>query len=184
MLEELTITNFAIVDRLTVRFDPGFNVLTGETGAGKSIIIDAVGAVLGGRVNAEMVRSGTEMARVEGIFTLDEDESPIADLLREYDVLDEGEAAIILRREINASGRSTARINGRAVPIAVLNRIGELLVDIHGQSEHLSLFRVDEHVELLDRYAGNGPLRAQVAALVSDLRRVRRERDSFQAAQA
>src|ERR671938_224973 len=138
MLEELSITNFAIIDRLAVRFGPGFNVLTGETGAGKSIIIDAVGAVLGGRVSAEMVRSGATMARVEAIFTLDEENGPI----------------------------------------------GELLRDIHGQSEHLSLFRVDEHLELLDRYAGNGPLRAELAALVGELRRLRRERDELQAAQA
>ncbi len=184
MLEELTITNFAIIDRLTVRFDPGFNVLTGETGAGKSIIIDAVGAVLGGRVSAEMVRSGTDLARVEGIFTLDDENDPVVDLLREHELLDDGEGAVILRREINVNGRSTARVNGRAVPVALLGRLGELLVDIHGQSEHLSLFRVDEHLELLDRYAGLTSRRAQLAALVEDLRRVRRERDGLLAAQA
>ncbi len=186
MLEELTITNFAIIDRLDVRFDPGFNVLTGETGAGKSIIIDAVGAVLGGRVSAEMVRTGASTARVEGVFTLDGDAGPMHDLLREHDLLDEddADAALILRREINANGRSTARVNGRAVPIGVLGRVGDLLVDIHGQSEHLSLFRVDEHVELLDRYAASAPLRAEVAALVGELRRVRRERDALRAAQA
>ena len=184
MLEELTITNFAIIDRLAVRFDPGFNVLTGETGAGKSIIIDAVGAVLGERVSAEMVRGGAQTARVEGIFTLDDETGPLYDLLCEHELLDDGDAAVILRREIGANGRSTARVNGRAVPIAVLNRIGQLLVDIHGQSEHLSLFRVDEHLDLLDRYAGSGAPRAELAALVGDLRRVRRERDELQEAQA
>ncbi len=186
MLEELTITNFAIIDRLDVRFDPGFNVLTGETGAGKSIIIDAVGAVLGGRVSAEMVRTGAQSARVEGVFTLDGDAGPMHDLLREHDLFDEDDAdgALILRREINANGRSSARVNGRAVPVGVLGRVGDLLVDIHGQSEHLSLFRVDEHVELLDRYAASAPLRAEVAALVGELRRVRRERDALRAAQA
>ncbi len=184
MLEELTITNFAIIDRLAVRFDPGFNVLTGETGAGKSIIIDAVGAVLGERVSAEMVRSGAQVARIEGIFTLDEEAGPLYDLLCEHELLDEGDAAVILRREIAANGRSTARVNGRAVPISVLNRIGQLLVDIHGQSEHLSLFRVDEHLDLLDRYAGSGAQRAELAALVGDLRRVRRERDELREAQA
>ena len=89
MLEELSITNFAIIDRLAVRFAPGFNVLTGETGAGKSIIIDAVGAVLGGRVSAEMVRSGADMARVEAIITLEEEDGPIGALLRDHAVLDE-----------------------------------------------------------------------------------------------
>jgi len=188
MLEELSITNLAIIDRLDVRFNPGFNVLTGETGAGKSIIIDAVGAVLGGRVSADMVRSGAPAARVEGIFTLDDDgegdDLALRDLLREHDLCDEDDGALILRREINANGRSTARINGRAVPVSLLNRIGELLVDIHGQSEHLSLFRVDEHVELLDRYAANSALRAELAALVGETRRVERERKALREAQA
>lgn len=183
MLEELTITNFAIIDRLDVRFTHGFNVLTGETGAGKSIIIDAVGAVLGGRVSAEMVRTGAPSARIEGVFTLDDD-GPVTAVLRENDLLDDDDGAVILRREINANGRSTARINGRAVPVSILGRVGALLVDIHGQSEHLSLFRVEEHVEWLDRYAENGSLRAQVAALVGEVRRVRREREALRAAQA
>jgi len=184
MLEELSISNLAIIDRLDVRFDPGFNVLTGETGAGKSIIIDAVGTVLGGRVSAEMVRSGASAARVEGIFTLDAEDPALCDLLREHDLLDEDDGALILRREINANGRSTARVNGRAVPVWLLGRIGELLVDIHGQSEHLSLFRVDEHMELLDRYAENAPLRAELAALVAETRRVERERKALREAQA
>src|SRR5579875_3916523 len=118
MLEELSITNLAIIDRLDVRFNPGFNVLTGETGAGKSIIIDAVGAVLGGRVGGDMVRSGAQVARVEGVFTLDDDNPTLYDLLREHDLLDEDEGALILRREINANGRTTARVNGRAVPVS------------------------------------------------------------------
>src|SRR5436853_1066927 len=104
MLEELNITNFAIIDRLAVRFAPGFNVLTGETGAGKSIIIDAVGVVLGGRVSAEMVRSGADMARVEAICTLEDEDGPIDALLREHDVLDDDDGALILRREIGANG--------------------------------------------------------------------------------
>jgi DNA repair protein RecN (Recombination protein N) len=184
MLEELSITNLAIIDRLDVRFNPGFNVLTGETGAGKSIIIDAVGAVLGGRVSSEMVRSGASSARVEGIFTLDGEDTAIGDLLREHDLLDEDDGALILRREINANGRSTARVNGRAVPVALLGRIGERLVDIHGQSEHLSLFRTDEHMELLDRYAENAPPRAELAGLVAEVRRVERERKALREAQA
>src|SRR5437763_14575815 len=110
MLEELSITNFAIIDRLAVRFAPGFNVLTGETGAGKSIIIDAVGAVLGGRVSAEMVRSGADMARVEAIITHEEEDGPIRALLRDHAVLDEDDGALLVRLEIGANGLSTARI--------------------------------------------------------------------------
>src|SRR5579885_3735803 len=109
MLLELSIKDFAIIDHLHLRLNRLFNVLTGETGAGKSIIIDAVGAVLGGRVSAEMVRSGTDLARVEGIFTLDDENDPVVDLLREHELLDDGEGAVILRREINVNGRSTAR---------------------------------------------------------------------------
>src|ERR1700730_18547274 len=117
MLEELSISDFAIIDNLTVRFEPGFNVLTGETGAGKSIIIDAVGAVLGGRISGDMVRTGSRGARVEAIFSLDQPDlaSAVAEALVGYELLDETDAALILTREINPTGRSTARINGRAV---------------------------------------------------------------------
>jgi DNA repair protein RecN (Recombination protein N) len=177
MIEELTIRDFAIIDRLTVHFGSGFNVLTGETGAGKSIIVDAVGALLGGRVSADTVRTGATAARVEGIFTVDPEllaADAFAALLDEYGLRD-GEAAdeaLILTREINASGRTTARVNGRAVPVSVLAQIGGALVDIHGQSEHLSLLRVAQHVELLDRFSGTLGLRDQVAALVGELRTV------------
>src|SRR5579871_2011922 len=140
MLEELNISDFAIIDRLNVRLEPGFNVLTGETGAGKSIIIDAVSAVIGGRISSEVVRTGSKAARVEAIFSLESAElsAAVARTLEGYDLLDEDEGNLILAREISAAGRSTARINGRAVPVSVLADLGELLVDIHGQSEHLS----------------------------------------------
>lgn len=181
MLLELTITNFAIIDRLTLSFSPGFNVLTGETGAGKSIVIDAVSALLGSRVGAEYVRGGADQARLEGVFLLSEqheNQKPahlerLRTLLDEYG-LDDGEGTIILSREIGASGRSISRVNGRAVPVAVLQQIGSLLVDIHGQSEHLSLLRVSQHVDLLDDYAGVHDLRAEIGSKVSALRQVRR----------
>jgi len=174
MLQELAITDFAIIDNLVVPFEPGFCVLTGETGAGKSIIIDAVDAVLGGRINGEMVRSGARVARTEAIFTLDEPDvaDAVALALEGYDLLDQADRTLILTREISASGRSTARVNGRAVPIAVLDAIGELLVDIHGQGEHLSLFRPAGHVDLLDRFAGVLDQRRTVAALVRRLRAI------------
>ncbi len=177
MLEELTIRDFAIIDRLTIHFGSGFNVLTGETGAGKSIIIDAVGALLGGRVTADAVRSGAPAARVEGIFTLDPDlltNEALAGVMDEYGLRDNdlSDEALILTREINATGRTTARVNGRAVPVAVLAQIGSALVDIHGQSEHLSLLRVINHIELLDRFSGTLPLRAQVSTLVSELKEI------------
>ena len=178
MLEELNISDFAIIDRLSVRLEPGFNVLTGETGAGKSIIIDAVGAVIGGRTSSEVVRTGTKGARVEAIFSVDDRlAGAIATALEGYDLLEEGEGSLILTREINASGRSTARINGRAVPVSVLADLGALLVDIHGQSEHLSLFKVASHVDLLDRYGALLDRRQALAALVTRLRAVQAEED-------
>jgi DNA repair protein RecN (Recombination protein N) len=178
MLLELTITDFAIIDQLTIRLEPGFTVLTGETGAGKSILIDAVSAVLGGRASADVVRSGCRAARVEAIVSLDAPDlaAAVRDALAEYDLAaDEEEGTLILAREISAAGRSTARVNGRAVPVSVLAALGDLLVDIHGQSEHLSLFKVAGHVDLLDRYGGTFDARQSVAALVRELRALRAE---------
>ncbi len=171
MLQELAITDFAIIDNLVVAFDSGFCVLTGETGAGKSIIIDAVEAVLGGRTNGEMVRTGARTARVEAIFTLDSPDivDAVVLALEGFDLFDQADNTLIMSREISVAGRSTARINARAVPISVLAAVGELLVDIHGQGEHLSLFRVAGHVDLLDRFAGTLEQRSIVAALVHRL---------------
>jgi DNA repair protein RecN (Recombination protein N) len=176
LLSELTITNFAIIDRVQLTLVPGLRVLTGETGAGKSIIIDAVSSLLGGRADAELIRAGTDGARVEGIFvlppTLREELTP---LLQEHGLPDESGGEMILAREMNRSGRNVCRVNGRAVPLSVLAQLGERLVDIHGQSEHLSLLRVKEHLNFLDRYAGLQEQRAAVAEGVRALRRVREE---------
>ncbi|MFN8521510.1 MAG: DNA repair protein RecN [Chloroflexota bacterium] len=176
MLVQLAIRDFAIIDRLTIDWQPGFTVLTGETGAGKSIIIDAVGALLGGRVSPEMVRSGASRAVVDGVFSPRLDQLPGLDsVLAELGIeLDEG--ALILTREIAAAGgRGAARVNARAVPTVVLQRIGEQLIDIHGQSEHLSLLRPREHLELLDQYAQVGALRGSVSGAVVEMRRLERE---------
>ena len=177
MLQELAITDFAIIDNLVVPFDSGFCVLTGETGAGKSIIIDAVDAVLGGRISGEMVRTGARTARMEAIFTVDTPDiaEAVRHALEGFDLLDQDDASLILAREINAAGRSTARVNGRAVPVSVLAAVGELLVDIHGQGEHLSLFKVAGHIDLLDRFAGTIEQRRVVAALVHRLHAIEAE---------
>ena len=176
MLVELNIKNFAIIDELNLRFSASFNVLTGETGAGKSIIIDAVSTFLGGRAESEYIRAGTDESRVEGIFHLDEAmQATILPLLKEDGLEGEDDETLILAREMRRSGRNICRVNGRAVTLGTLERIAQRLVDIHGQSEHLSLLRVREHVNLLDRYAGRWPLRSQVAAKVSALRQVQRE---------
>ena len=175
MLLELTIKDFAIIDSLAVAFGQGFNALTGETGAGKSIIIDALGAVLGARAGAELVRAGRQQARVEGVFALDAAaDGDLAEMLAEQGVEIE-DGTLILSREIHASGRATARINGRTVTTGVLQRVGERLVDIHGQSDHLSLLRPASHIDLLDQYAGVMAERAEFGGLVGDLRRLRAE---------
>ncbi|MBI4674658.1 MAG: DNA repair protein RecN [Chloroflexi bacterium] len=175
MLAEITITNLAIIDALNLKFAPGFNVLTGETGAGKSIILDALGLLLGGRAQSELIRAGADETRVEGIFMLD----AAARELLAHDLEENGIAlddeTLILARELHRGGRTTGRVNGHAVTGAVLQQIGDKLVDIHGQSEHLSLLRPKEHVDLLDRYSDLWEQRAEVAKLVRQLRKVRQE---------
>lgn len=174
MLLELNISDFAIIERLNLRLRTGFNVLTGETGAGKSIIIDALGTLRGERTDPSFVRAGCDRARVEGIFSLGECPD-LLPLLDEYGLRDDDDQ-IILTREINReSGRSVARVNGRAVSSAVLREIGGRLVDIHGQHEGLSLFNSRTHGEMLDRFGGLIALRDQVAALAVALRHAREE---------
>jgi len=175
MLLELNIRDFAIIDRLQLQLSPAFNVLTGETGAGKSIIIDALGTLRGEKVDPSFVRAGSTIARVEGVFAL-LDCPDIAPVLEEYGLLDEGDDQVIVTREINAqTGRSVARINGRAVNSATLREVGGRLVDIHGQHEGVSLFNTRTHLEILDRYGGLLPLRAEVGTIVDNLREVRTE---------
>jgi DNA repair protein RecN (Recombination protein N) len=182
MLVELTIRDFAIIDLLSVSWSAGLNVLTGETGAGKSIIVDAVGALLGDRLGAEAVRAGQERAVVEGIFELDLSSAStrtLRELLESHDLFDD-DRQLILRRELSRGGRSVARLNGRAVPLNLLQQVGEQLVDVHGQSQHLSLLRVREHLELLDRFAGLIEQRRTLGALVERWRGVQTERRKLQ----
>jgi DNA repair protein RecN (Recombination protein N) len=176
VLSELTIHDLAIIDELHLRFGRGLNVLTGETGAGKSIIIDAVSLLLGGRADVGYIRGGADQSLVEGIFDLDaEDQAGIYPLLQEDGLEGDDPEFLLLSREIRRGGRNICRVNGRAVALKVLEEIGQRLIDIHGQTEHLSLMRVREHVDLLDRYGELLPLRGQVAGLVRKLRVVRRE---------
>lgn len=195
MLVELNITNFAIIDHLSLRLAAGFNALTGETGAGKSIIIDAMGAMLGEKVGTEFVRHGTNQARVEGTFdlTLDlEDErfTRLLQLLTENELLDDDavdgldnryrKLQLTLTRELNISGRSICRVNGSPVKQDILRQVGDALVDIHGQTAHISILRVAEHLELLDQYAGLGKQRQKFATMVSNLRNIRKEITTLQ----
>lgn len=176
MLAELYIRDFAIIDELLLTFAPGFTVLTGETGAGKSIIIDVVDLALGGRADATCVRAGADRAVVEAVFRLGADQRAAIDPLLEREGLEEDDPdLLLLGREVRLSGRNVCRVNGRAVTLALLRQVAQGLVDIHGQSEHLSLLRVREHVNLLDRYAELLSLRTQVADVAGRVRAVRRE---------
>ena len=177
MLRLFSVTNFATIEQLEIELAPGFSVLTGETGAGKSIIVDALSLLLGGRADGGMVRSGARQSRVEGIFLLGGDLAQrIEAALNEYEI-DAGEEEIILAREVNLDGRNTCRVNGRIVPLRLLNTLAQHLVDIHGQNQHLSLLRVPEQMDILDQYGGLWPLRTEVAELARRLTEARRELD-------
>ncbi len=177
MLTELRIENFAIIDQLELQLGPGLITFTGETGAGKSIIIDAMGTLLGSRADTTMIRSGAERAAIEGTFWLDATVQPqIHAILEREDLIDDPEY-LTLGREIRREGRSIARVNGRTVSLSLLRELGENLVDVHGQSEHLSLLRVRQHLVLLDRFAGT---EAQLKTYRGTYRRWQQVRDELE----
>lgn len=176
MLHELRIKDFAIIDELVLSLAPGFQVLTGETGAGKSIIVDAVNLLLGERSDATYVRGGADRAVIEGTFTIP---PSLRDEMQAYLQSEglEGDASgeIILTREVRSNGRSQSRVNGVTCSLAVYREIGGMLVDIHGQSEHLSLLKPSQHLYLLDRYAGVEAKRVEVREQVRHLDHLRAE---------
>lgn len=161
MLVELLVENYAVVERVRIRFHAGFNVLTGETGSGKSIVVDALGLLFGGRASADMLRSGSSRARVSGIF-----EAPpaIAPLLESAGIeVEDGE--LLIEREILAGGKSRAFVSSRPVTAAFLRDLSTHLCDIHGQHDQQSLFLSDSQLELLDAFAGAQSLQNEVAAI-------------------
>ena len=153
MLSELHIENFAIISQLDLNFKHGLTIFTGETGAGKSIIIDAVEAILGSRAEATMVRAGADRAVIEASFEIPVEVSQAVRQILEREELQEETGLLTLGREIRNNGRSIARVNGRNVNVGILSELSEYLVDVHGQSEHLSLLHVRQHLGLLDSYA-------------------------------
>jgi len=176
VLKELIISDFAIIEHLDLHFSPGLNVLTGETGAGKSIIIDAVNALLGERVDNDMIRAGASNARIEGFFELDDRTSQAVRAILEAEGLEGDEPnALLLGREIRQEGRHLCRVNGRVVTLGLYKNITDHLVDIHGQGDHLLLFRVKYHLDALDHYGGLAEQRKEMAAIFRQIQEVRRE---------
>ncbi|MGG0657830.1 DNA repair protein RecN [Rummeliibacillus pycnus] len=153
MLKELSIKNFAIIEELTVDFQEGLTVLTGETGAGKSIIIDAVQLLAGGRSSQEFIRHGAKKAELEGLFTLTSSSHLAYEKCADAGIEVE-EGMIILRRDLNDNGKSVCRVNGKLVPLSLLREIGATLIDIHGQHESQELMDDKHHISLLDQFAG------------------------------
>src|SRR6187455_1004200 len=165
MLRFLSIRNLAVIDRLELEFEPGFTVLTGETGAGKSILVGAVGLLVGGRASADLVRTGEDTASVQAVF-----ERPDG-------------SELIVRREISSQGRSRAFVDGALVTSAALREIAGTLVDLHGQHEHQVLLDPAAHLDLLDEFAGLTPERESVATAFRTWQHVRDERARLAAAE-
>lgn len=184
MLTELHIQNFAIIDKLDLRFGNGLIILTGETGAGKSIILDAVVMLIGGKADVTFVRSDSDAAFVEGVFQLKGPEKEaVHELLKREDLMDNPDY-VVLMREVRKEGRSVARINGRTVNVGLLKEIGALLIDIHGQAEHLSLLDPRAHLGLLDRYAEVSKPLSEYRESYHKLLNLRRELSDLKKAQA
>lgn len=167
MLQSLYLENIALIEKLGIELFPGFNVLTGETGAGKSIIIDAVNFVLGERTSRDLIRNGAARAKVEAVFNLNEGDAAFAALDAlgiEYDGNE-----LILSRELSAAGRNACRVNGTLVPVASLKSVSDTLVDIHGQHEHQALLDAENHISYLDAYchAESLPIIEEIDAIVS-----------------
>lgn len=183
MLTELRIENFAIIDKLALDFGTGLIIFTGETGAGKSIIMDALDMLLGGRTDAGSIRADAERATVEGLFKLaGAEKDAVLEVLKREDLQDD-ENYVTLAREVRREGRSTARVNGRTVNISLLKEIGAFLVDIHGQTEHLSLLDTRFHPGLLDRFAEVDGLLGSYRQTYSQAQIVRRQISELRAAQ-
>ena len=179
MLTELQIENFAIIHKLELKFSAGLTAFTGETGAGKSIILDALEAVMGGRSDSTHIRSGADRALVEATFRIPEQNRiPIHEILTREALLDDTDSDsdfVIMGRELRREGRNIARINGRNVNVSLLREIGEYLVDIHGQSEHLSLLNIKRHLGLLDSFAGSEPYLEAYRVIYKKVTQTRKE---------
>lgn len=176
MLVHLSIRNLAVVESVDITFHQGFHVLTGETGAGKSIIIDALGLIAGGRGSADLIRYGADRAEMEASFDLPESH-PVWKALAEFGIGGDPSESLIIRREISSQGKSTARINGQLVNLTMLREIGESLINLHGQHEHQTLLRPERHLELLDAFGSDeiGPVKSSYQEAYASFVKVNKE---------
>jgi len=177
MLKTLYIKNFALIDELTIEFGSGLNIITGETGAGKSILIGALGVVLGERANQELIRAGADKAIIEAVIDATNNER-VKNLLTEHQ--HEFRDEMILRRELSIKGQSRCFINDSPATLALLKAAGELSIDLHGQHEHQSLLRVDTHLRFLDEYGGLGGLLEEYHTQLEALRQSKKKLESLQ----
>jgi len=176
MLQFLNISNIALIDDMQVEFESGLNLLTGETGSGKSIIVDALGVLIGGRFTSELIKSGSERASIEGLFSVTS--NPDLELILENAGLG-ATNELIIRRELSTTGRNKIFINNQLATQSLLRDLRPYLVDIHGQGDQQTLFNPETHLEILDAFAGNGLLRTEVAEAFQQWTRIRRELDSL-----
>lgn len=176
MLSELKIENVAIIESAELHFSRGFNILTGETGAGKSIILDSINAVLGERTSREILRTGTDRAEVTAVFT--DCGAQVEQILSEFEIDCDGE--VILRRRITADGKNSCRVNGCPVSVSMLKTLGAALVNIHGQHDSQALFQPEKHVAYIDALAGNGELLAAYKDAYKALQSAKKELASLE----
>jgi DNA repair protein RecN (Recombination protein N) len=183
MLTELRIENFAIIDQLALSFGANLAAFIGETGAGKSILLDAIDALMGGRVESTMIRADEERANLEAVFTIPDAHREVICSLLDAEALLDNDREVLFNREIRREGRNIARINGRMVNIALMREIGSYLVDIHGQSEHLSLLTVRQHLRLLDRFADDQALLDDYQKAYRTLKTLQKELEDLRSAE-
>ncbi len=181
MLLDLIVENYAVVERLRIRFHPGLNLLTGETGSGKSLVVDALGLLFGGRASADMVRSGAERARISGIFELPND-AVLAELLRQAGIEAE-EEELLIEREIQAEGKSRVFVGSRPATVSLLRDLAPFLGDIHGQHDQQRLFAADTQLEMLDSFAASAPVLEETASLYRRWRAAAEELEQLEASE-
>lgn len=175
MLLQLDIHNIALIDEVSIALENGLNILTGETGAGKSIIIDSINAVLGDRISKDVIRTGSEKALVEAVFQVDTEQ--VREILNEMGMEPEEDGTLILSRELTQSGRNTCRVNGKMVAASFLKTLGERLIDLHGQHDNQSLLKIDNHIDLLDSFGGEvvKSIKQEYSTLLEQYRKVKAE---------